>query len=64
MSSPEEREFDREEHLEREIAEIELDEIHADETRHDFDLFTPGSIDSIPWPTAISVRPREVKVKA
>lgn len=24
-------------------------------------VFTPGSIDSIPWPTAISVRPVQVK---
>lgn len=44
------------------LTEIELDEIRADEERHD--LFTPGSIDSIPWPTAISVRPREVSVPA
>lgn len=53
---PEERTFEREESYEREIAEIELSEQLADES-----VFTPGSIDSIPWPTAISVRPVQVK---
>lgn len=48
------------------LTNAELDEMRADDERHDAeierDLFTPGSIDSIPWPTAISVRPREVRI--
>jgi hypothetical protein len=50
------------------LTEAELAEMHADEERHDVAIEREGwmrtSIDSIPWPTAITIRPVEVNLVA